>query len=275
VGAMTLGGHTPPTLDVAEVTVRFGGVTALEGVSLQVPPNQVAGIIGPNGAGKTTLFNAICGFVRPASGSVSYGGRPLLGTPPHRLASLRIARTLQGLGLWPGMTVLENVVEGSTVRSGFTAALLALPGAGRLERELAGSAYEILVELGIEGRANAYPGALPYGVQKKVAIARALMARPSLLLLDEPASGLSAREVEELAGLLPRLCERMSVAIVEHHLDLVMEVSHRVTVLNLGRVIASGPPEEIRRDPAVASAYLGDEVVGARLRTRAGEGGDA
>jgi branched-chain amino acid transport system ATP-binding protein len=250
-------------------------VTALDGVSLQVPPNQVAGIIGPNGAGKTTLFNAICGFVRPASGSVSYGGRPLLGTPTHRLASLRIARTLQGLGLWPGMTVLENVVQGSTVRPGFTAALLGLPGAGRLERELAGSAYEILVELGIEGRANAYPGALPYGVQKKVAIARALMARPSLLLLDEPASGLSPREVEELAGLLPRLSERMSVAIVEHHLDLVMEVSHRVTVLNLGRVIASGPPEEIRRDPAVASAYLGEEVVGARLRTRAGEGGDA
>jgi branched-chain amino acid transport system ATP-binding protein len=270
---MTPGGHSASTLDVDGVTVRFGGVTALEEVSLQVPPNQVAGIIGPNGAGKTTLFNVICGFVRPASGGISYGGRSLLGTPTHRLARLRIARTLQGLGLWPGMTVLENVVEGSTVRTGFAAALLALPRAGRLERELAGSARDILGELGIEGRVNAYPGALPYGIQKKVAIARALMARPSLLLLDEPASGMSTGEVQELAVLLSRLSERMSVAIVEHHLDLVMEVSHRVTVLNLGRVIASGAPEEIRRDPAVANAYLGGEAAGAPPPTRAGEGG--
>src|SRR5205809_2505659 len=137
------------TLEVTEVTVRFGGVTALDGVSLAVPPNQVAGVIGPNGAGKTTLFNAVCGLVRPAFGSITYGRTQLVGTAPHRLARLRIARTLQGLGLWSGMTVLDNVVAGSTARPGFGASLLALPGADGLERELASRAHHILEELEI------------------------------------------------------------------------------------------------------------------------------
>ena len=250
----------PASLDVRGVTVRFGGVTALDGVSFRVPPNQVVGVIGPNGAGKTTLFNAVCGFVRPAAGEISYGGRALLGTPPHRLARLRIARTLQGLGLWRGMTVLDNVVGGSRRRSGFLSSLLALPRIDRLEREVAGDAMETLEELGIGDRAHAYPDALPYGVRKKVAIARALVARPSLLLLDEPASGLSSAEVEDLRELLGRLSERMSIAIVEHHVELVMNVSHQVTVLNVGRVIATGTPEEVQRDPAVAAAYLGGEA---------------
>jgi branched-chain amino acid transport system ATP-binding protein len=259
--------HTASTLEVADVTVRFGGVTALDGVSLALQPNEVAGVIGPNGAGKTTLFNAICGFVRPVSGHIRYGERPLLGTPPHRLGGMRIARTLQGLGLWAGMTVLENVVAGSTARPGFVASLLALSRAERLERELAGTAHGVLEELGIEALANAYPGALPYGAQKKAVIARALMSRPSLLLLDEPASGLSRNEIDELAVLVSRLSARMSVAIVEHHLDFVMAVCDRVTVLDLGRVIASGPPSAIRQDARVATAYLG--------AVEAGERGDA
>jgi branched-chain amino acid transport system ATP-binding protein len=254
---MTPDFHTASTLEVTDVTVRFGGVTALDGVSVAVQPNEVAGVIGPNGAGKTTLFNAICGFVGLASGSISYGDRPLLGTPPHGLAGLRIARTLQGLGLWAGMTVLENVVTGATARPGFFASLLALSRADRLEGQLASRAHVILEELGIEGRANAHPSALPYGAQKKVVIARALMSRPSLLLLDEPASGLSRTEIDELADLISQLSERMSIAIVEHHLDLVMAVSDRVTVLDLGRVIATGPPAAIRDDPRVAAAYLG------------------
>ena len=249
-----------PTLDVADLTVRFGGVLALDRVSLQVAANQVHGIIGPNGAGKTTLFNAICGFVRPQSGSIGYHGRALLGTAPHQLARLGIARTLQGLGLWPGLTVLENVMLGSTVRPNFFASLLAMPRADRGERRLREDALKVLDELGVASMADATPAALPYGVQKRVIIARALMAEPQLILLDEPASGLSAREIERLAGLVGRLRERMSVVVVEHHVDMVMAISHRITVLNFGRVIASGTPDEIRRNPQVSAAYLGDVV---------------
>jgi branched-chain amino acid transport system ATP-binding protein len=250
-----------PTLDVAGLVVRFGGIVALDEVALRIEPGEVVGIIGPNGAGKTTLFNAICGFVRPDAGRITYRGEPLLGTAPHRLARLGIARTLQGLGLWPGLTVAENVVAGSTQRPGLLSSVLALPSADRLESELASRAGEILDRLGIGSYASAYPGTLPYGVQKRVIIARALMAAPSLLLLDEPASGLSAGDIDELAGLITQLRSRMSVAVVEHHLDFVMAISDRVTVLNLGRVIASGTPKEIQDDPEVATAYLGEDVT--------------
>lgn len=250
-----------PTLDVAGLVVRFGGIVALDEVTLRIGPGEVVGIIGPNGAGKTTLFNAICGFVRPDSGRIDYRGEPLLGTAPHRLARLGIARTLQGLGLWPGLTVQENVVASSKRRPGLLSSLLALPSSDRLESELAFRARDILDRLGIRSYASAYPSTLPYGVQKRVIIARALMAAPSLLLLDEPASGLSAGDIDELAALIKQLRSRMSVAVVEHHLDFVMAISDRVTVLNLGRVIASGTPKEIQDDPEVATAYLGEDVT--------------
>ena len=256
-----MGELSRPTLEVSDLTVRFGGILALDRVSLQIGPGEVVAIIGPNGAGKTTLFNAICGFVPADSGGITYRGEPLLGTAPHRLARLGIARTLQGLGLWPGLTVLENVVASSKVRPTFLASLLALPSSDRLEAELAVNAGEILGRLGIASHARAYPGTLPYGVQKRVIMARALMAAPSLLLLDEPASGLSARDIDGLADLIRQLRTQMSVAVVEHHLDFVMAISDRVTVLNLGRVIASGTPQEIQHDPQVAAAYLGDEVT--------------
>ncbi|HEY9287604.1 MAG TPA: ABC transporter ATP-binding protein [Candidatus Dormibacteraeota bacterium] len=255
-----------PTLDVADLTVRFGGVLALDHVSLQVAANEVHGVIGPNGAGKTTLFNAICGFVRPVGGSIRYHGRALLGTAPHQLARLGIARTLQGLGLWPGLTVLENVMLGTRTRPNFFTSLLAMPRADRAELRLREAAIKVLEELGIASMADAVPGALPYGVQKRVIIARALMAQPELILLDEPASGLSAREIERLAALVRRLRERMSVVVVEHHVDLVMSISQRITVLNFGRVIASGTPEQIRGNPEVSAAYLGEVV-------RSAEGG--
>ena len=249
-----------PTLDVANLTVRFGGVLALDRVSLTVEPNQVHGIIGPNGAGKTTFFNAVCGFVRPESGSIAFRGRALLGTAPHQLAKLGIARTLQGLGLWPGLTVLENVMLGSQRQPGFFAALFAIPAADRHERQLREQALAALEEVGIRPSADARPSALPYGVQKRVIIARALMAEPALLLLDEPASGLSGREIERLAELVGRLRTRMSVVVVEHHLDFVMGISQRITVLNFGRVIASGAPAEIRGNREVNLAYLGEAV---------------
>ncbi|TME45300.1 MAG: ABC transporter ATP-binding protein [Chloroflexi bacterium] len=250
-----------PTLDVADLTVRFGGVVALDRVSLRVEANEIHGIIGPNGAGKTTLFNAVCGFLRPQGGTISYRGRALLGTAPHHLARLGIARTLQGLGLWPGLTVLENVVMGSHARPHFLGSLLGMPAADRLERRLRGQALEVLSELGIADVADARPPAVPYGVQKRVIIARALMARPALLLLDEPASGLSSREMDRLHKLVGSLRQRMSVVVVEHHLDFVMAISQRITVLNFGRVIASGTPADIRGNREVSEAYLGQAVT--------------
>ena len=250
----------PPTLDVADLTVRFGGVLALDGVSLKVEANEIHGIIGPNGAGKTTLFNAVCGFLRPARGTIRYRGQALLGTAPHQLARLGIARTLQSLGLWPGLTVLENLLVGSRVRPNFFASLLAMPGADRLEWRLREQATQVLDELGIASVADAHPAALPYGLQKRVILARALMAEPELLLLDEPASGLSAGEIERLAELVGRLRQRMSVVVVEHHVDLVMAISQRIHVLNFGHVIASGTPQEIRGNREVSAAYLGEDV---------------
>ena len=258
-----------PTLDVADLTVRFGGVLALDRVSLRVEASQIHGIIGPNGAGKTTLFNAICGFNRPQAGTIRYAGRALLGTAPHHLATLGIARTLQGLGLWPGLTVLENVVAGSRRRPGIVASLLALPHADHQERRLAARALEVLDELGIGSTAEARPMTLPYGVQKRVILARALMDEPSLLLLDEPASGLSRGEIDRLAELIARLRARMSVVVVEHHVDFIMAISQRITVLNFGRVIASGTPAEVRGNREVSVAYLGEEVETAEGDARA------
>ncbi|HVB14642.1 MAG TPA: ABC transporter ATP-binding protein [Candidatus Dormibacteraeota bacterium] len=252
---------TPADLQVEGITVRFSGLTALDRVSVSVREGEIVGIIGPNGAGKTTLFNAICGLVRPQTGTISYRGRSLLGLAPHRLIRLGIARTLQGLGLWPSLTVLENVVVGAARRPSFGSALLGLPGSWRTERELAERATGILAELGISEVAGAHPRSLPYGVQKRVSIARGLMAEPSLLLLDEPASGLSKGEVDELAHLLNSVRVNTTMAIVDHNVDLVMEASDRVVVLNFGKVIADGTPEAIRSDPEVAKAYLGEAVV--------------
>lgn len=242
------------------LTVRFSGVDALSEVSLALGRGEVVGIIGPNGAGKTTLFNAICGFVRPQAGSITYQGRSLLGSRPQGLLRLGIARTLQGLGLWPSLTVLENVVTGAGRRAGFASALLGAARSVRVDRTLAEEAREVLKQLGIEAAAGARPHTLPYGIQKRVTIARALMARPSLLLLDEPASGLSQAEAQELAQLLGKVRRETTLGIVDHNVELVMNLSDRVVVLNLGRVIASGTPEEIRDDPQVAQAYLGEEV---------------
>jgi len=270
-------------LEVDSVTVRFGGVVALDRVSLRVSPGEIVGVIGPNGAGKTTLFNAVCGFVRPDAGSIRYRGRSLDGVGPHQLASLGIARTLQGLGLWPGLTALENVMvagrackrakrgsprergdgAGHHAGSGLVSALLGLPRADREERALRQRAEGILAELGAGELAGQHPGAIPFGMQKRVALARALIAEPTLLLLDEPASGLSAEELAHLQEVLRglRAHGQLAVALVEHHMDLVMSLCDRVVVLELGRVIAEGPPAQVQANPAVTEAYLGQEVA--------------
>ncbi len=256
-------GPSARSLEMRDLSVRFGGIAALSGVSLTARPGRVLGVIGPNGAGKTTLFNVACGFVRPDAGTITWGGEELRGLRPHQLAGLGIARTLQGLGLFDRMTVLDNVLVGADARAraGFLAGLLALPRSGRDETRLRERALAVLDELGIAAYADRHPGSLPYAMRKKVALARALVGEPELVMLDEPASGLSEAELAELGRLLRELAGRMSVMLVEHHMDLVMSVCDDITVLDFGKVIATGTPDEVRDDPAVLAAYLGEAVT--------------
>ena len=253
-------------LELSEITVRFGGLTALDDVGLSVEGGQVVGVIGPNGSGKTTLFNVMCGFVRPLGGRIVWRGQELRRLRPHHLARLGIARTLQGVGLFPHLTVLENVMVGAHrhARAGFVSSVLGAPRSERDEHELRARALQLLDELGVRHVQGRLPGSLPYPVRKRVALARALVAEPQLLLLDEPASGLSALEIRDLGDLVRSLRGRMSVVLVEHRMDLVMAVCDRIFVLDFGRLIASGSPHQVRRDPAVLDAYLGrdaDEAV--------------
>jgi branched-chain amino acid transport system ATP-binding protein len=245
-------------LEVRNVTVRFGGLTALDAVSLAVPPRHVMGVIGPNGAGKTTLLNVLCGFIRPDDGEVFFGGRRHQ-VRPHQLASLGVARTLQGVGLYNGLTALENVIVGATcrARAGFWSALLSLPQAGRDERMLRDLALQALDRVGATKVADMRPTELSYGMRKKVALARALTAKPSLILLDEPASGLSEIELAELGALIRDLAAEGSLMVIEHHMDLMMSVCDSIVVLDFGRVIATGSPREVQDNPAVTAAYLG------------------
>jgi len=254
-------GQRPEVLEVRDVTVRFGGLTALDAVSLTAAPRQVTGIIGPNGAGKTTLLNVLCGFVRPATGEVSLGAASLTGLPPHRLASLGIARTLQGVGLFRGLTVLENVMAGATsqARAGFWPALLGLARSDRDERALRQRSLAALDRVGVADEAGRLPDQLAYGLRKRVALARALVTGPRVLLLDEPASGLSEAELPELGDLITELAEDASVVVVEHRMDLMMSVCQAIAVLDFGRLIAHGTPEAVQADPAVTDAYLGTE----------------
>jgi len=252
-----------PLLSVRGVSVRFGGLAALDSVNLEAAPGEIVGVIGPNGAGKTTLFNVICGFVRPDTGTIVFDGQPLRRVRPQSLTSLRIARTLQGVGLWASLTVVENVMAAlhRESRGDLASALLGLPRSSRDERRLRGVAMASLDRLGVADYAERYPGSLPYPVQKKVALARALVIEPRLLLLDEPASGLSESDIESLAALVRELRRHLAVLLVEHHMDFVMGVCDRLEVLEFGRVIASGSPAEVRRNPLVTSAYLGEDVA--------------
>ena len=251
-------------MSVRDVTVRFGGLTALDGVSFDVPPGEVVGVIGPNGAGKTTLFNVLCGFTRPQPGTLELDGekfRPV----PSRLTRRGVSRSLQGLGLFPGLSVMENIVTGASAssRAGFFSGLLALPRADRESRELHERAGALVDELGLGDWVDAHPSTLPYAVSKRVALARTLISEPRLLLLDEPAGGLGHDDIEALGELIKQVPSRgagCSVMLVEHHVDLVMDVCDSLVVLNFGKVVAAGPAAEVRRDPKVAEVYLGAEV---------------
>jgi branched-chain amino acid transport system ATP-binding protein len=221
------------TLTLHHLTVRFGGLLALDDVSLDVPQGRTVGIIGPNGAGKTTLFNTICGFVRQQKGEITLDGRPFR-PRPHRLVRHGIARTLQGVGQFGGLTVLENVLVAAPSRSAATAALQLCD---------------------VAEHAGELPGHLPYAVRKRVELARALVTRPRVLLLDEPAGGLDAEEIRRLEELIRGL--DTTVLLVEHHMDLVMAVCDEILVLDFGKPIAVGPPATIRDNPEVSDAYLG------------------
>ena len=258
-------GDRAGALEVSDVTVRFAGLTALDGVSLTAAPRKVTGIIGPNGAGKTTLLNVLCGFVQPDSGRLRFDGADLTRLRPHRLASLGIARTLQGVGLFPGLTVLENVMVGATrhARAGFWSGVAGVGRSDRDESALRGMALAALDRAGVPGMADRLPGQLSFAHRKRVALARALVAEPRLLLLDEPAGGLTEGELPELGGLISQLAADACVVVVEHRMDLMMSVCDSIAVLDFGRLIAFGPPQQVQADPAVTTAYLGVEEPGA------------
>jgi branched-chain amino acid transport system ATP-binding protein len=259
-------------LTAQDIGISFGGLRALDGVGIAARAGEVLAIIGPNGAGKTTLFNIVSGLYRADVGRIALDGRDVTQAPPHRLAALGLSRTFQNLQVFFRMTVAENVMAGRHLHehSNLFADLLRMPAARRANAATRQAALALLAEVGLAGAADQPAGSLPYGALKRLEIARALATAPRVLLLDEPAAGCNAVETEEIDRLIAQVAARgVAVVLIEHDMKLVMRISRHVVVLNQGRMLAEGTPEQVRGDPEVVAAYLGTQGVAEASRAGA------
>ena len=252
-----------PVLDVRNLGIDFGGLTAVDGFNITVGPTEISGLIGPNGAGKTTIFNLLTGVYQPTRGSVLINGIDIKGMPTHKVNRLGIARTFQNIRLFTDMTALDNVKVGMhhAIKCSFLSSLLHLPSYYKAEKKANEKAMELLDFMGLADVADVKAGSLPYGVQRRLEIVRALATNPSIILLDEPAAGMNPSETTELMHQIRRIRDTFHIAIflIEHDMNLVMNVCEAIAVVNYGRLIAKGTPDEIRANPAVIEAYLGKE----------------
>ena len=252
-----------PVLDVRNLGIDFGGLTAVDGFNITIGPTEISGLIGPNGAGKTTIFNLLTGVYQPTRGSVLVNGIDIKGMPIHKVNKLGIARTFQNIRLFTDMTALDNVKVGmhNNIKCSFVESLLHLPSYRKSEEQANQKAMELLEFMGMADIAHVKAGSLPYGVQRRLEIVRALATNPSIILLDEPAAGMNPSETAELMHQIRRIRDTFHIAIflIEHDMNLVMNVCEAIAVVNYGRIIAKGTPEEIRSNPAVIEAYLGKE----------------
>ena len=257
--------ESAPVLEIKGLTQRFGGLTAVSDFNVALQPGELAGLIGPNGAGKTTVFNLVSGFYQPSAGEIRIAGKPTAALKPHKVTALGVARTFQNIRLWNEMSVLDNirVAQHGTLGYGFFHAVARSRKYQQREATIEREARELLEVFQLDKYADEVPKNLPYGLQRKVEIVRALSEKPKLLLLDEPAAGLNSVDIQELIRLVRWIHETFDVTIwmIEHHMDVMMELCQRIKVIDFGQTIAEGTPEVIRNHPAVITAYLGDDKI--------------
>lgn len=254
-----------PVLEIRNLTQRFGGLTAVSDFNLTLGQKEMAGLIGPNGAGKTTVFNLVSGFYQPSEGEILINGQPTAGLKPHKVTSLGVARTFQNIRLWNQMTVLDNirVAQHGKLDYGFFQAIMRTSKYFECEQRIEDEARELLRVFNLDAYADEYPTNLPYGLQRKLEIVRALSEKPKLLLLDEPAAGLNSVDIQELIRLIRWIHETFDVTVwmIEHHMDVMMELCDNIKVIDFGQTIAEGTADHVRNHPAVITAYLGDDTL--------------